>query len=81
MAEYYFEKQGAELLDAFCEALEEVSAATEQLAQYVAFYYDRDRYAFLEKVAHCCNYCYLVDSISKCFDNLSERQQGTYFQV
>ena len=79
--EFFFDKQGSELLADFCEALEEMKDATERLAQYVYSEHERDRYGFLHKVAHCRDYYYCVDEISKCFDSLSEGQQNKYFMV
>ncbi len=81
MKEYTFDKQGRELLESFHDTFDELGAVTEQLAQYVAFYYDRDRYAFLDKVAHCCDYYTSTDEISKCFDNMSESLKDMYFRV
>lgn len=81
MKEYYFDNQGVELLNNFCGALEGVREATEQLAQYVYTEHNKDRYGFLHKVAHCCDYYELADLICKCFGSLSEEDQDIYFLV
>ncbi len=81
MTEYYFDSRGVELINGLYEALDEVREATEQLAQYVYEDHERDRYAFLHKVAHSRDYYNLADVICKCFDSLSESDQDLYFQV
>ena len=81
MIEYRFENRGENLLEDFSEALEKLYAATQALAQYTYEEHNRDRYSLLEKVAHCCDYYYLAEPISKCFHNLSEREQDHYFCV
>ena len=80
MAEYFFDKQGSALLSDLCEAIEDLKAVTEQIAQYVAEQHDRDRYAFLDRVAHCCDYYTSTEDINRCFDYLSEGQRYKYFR-
>ena len=81
MREYFIDDHGADLLSTLDELLVEVMETTEELAQYVAKKHDRDRYGFLDKIAHCSDYYYLEEAISKCFGSLSENQQKTYFRI
>lgn len=69
------------MLRDLCDALGEEYEATQRLAQYVAKEYDRDRYSFLDQVAHCCDYYTYATSISQCFNNLSEEDQYRCFRV
>ncbi len=81
MSEYIIDHQGAELMENLILALEEVYEATEHLAQYVAKEHSRDRYRFLDKLAHCSDYYTVADDVAKCFYGLSQNLQREYFRI